>query len=66
MRRGTPVYADALSSLSKREGKQMKYYRVHSEEIAYLTKQPRGIFTAIWKLVDAKMLTEQEKNNEVG
>ena len=38
----------------------MKYYRVHTADIAYITKQPRGIFTAIGKLVDAKMLTEAE------
>ncbi|MBP3742804.1 MAG: hypothetical protein J6J00_07450 [Treponema sp.] len=38
----------------------MKYYRVHTADTAYITKQPRGIFTAIGKLVDAKMLTEAE------
>ena len=37
-----------------------KYYRIHSADIAYLTQQPRGIFTAIWKLVDAKILNEEE------
>ncbi len=39
----------------------MKYFRVHTEDIAYLTKQPRGLFTAIWKLVDAKILSEEEE-----
>ncbi len=39
----------------------MKYYRVHTEDIAYLTQQPRGIFTAIGKLVDAKILSEDEE-----
>ena len=39
----------------------MKYYRVHSEDIAYLTQQPRGIFTAIYKLVEAKILSEDEE-----
>ena len=24
----------------------MKYYRVHTKDCAYITKQPRGIFTA--------------------
>lgn len=39
----------------------MKYYRVHSEDIAYLTNQPRGIFTAVYKLVEAKVVTEDEE-----
>ena len=39
----------------------MKYYRVHTADIAWLTQQPRGIFTAIGKLVDAKTLTEEEE-----
>lgn len=38
----------------------MKYYRVHTADIAYITQQPRGIFTAIGKLVDAKILSEEE------
>ena len=38
----------------------MKYYRVHTADQAYLTKQPRGIFTAIGKLVDAGILTAEE------
>lgn len=38
----------------------MKYYRVHTADIAYITKQPRGIFTAIGKLVDAGTLTDEE------
>ena len=38
----------------------MKYFRVHTSDIAYLTKQPRGIFTKVGKLVDAKTLTEEE------
>ncbi len=38
----------------------MKYYRVHTADIAYYTGQPRGIFVAIWKLVEAKLLTEEE------
>jgi hypothetical protein len=36
------------------------YYRVHTADIAYATKQPRGIFAAIGKLVDGKVLNEEE------
>ena len=39
----------------------MLYYRVHTADIAYITQQPRGIFTAVWKLVEAKLLTEEEE-----
>ena len=39
----------------------MKYYRVHTSDCAYLTGQPRGIFTTVGKLVDAKVLTEEEE-----
>ena len=38
----------------------MKYFRVHTSDIAYLTQQPRGIFTTVGKLVDSKALTEEE------
>ena len=38
----------------------MKYFRIHTDDTAYLTQQPRGIFTAVGRLVDAKLLTEQE------
>lgn len=38
----------------------MKYYRVHTKDIAYITQQPRGIFTAIGKLVDSKTMNEDE------
>lgn len=38
----------------------MTYFRVHSADIAYKTQQPRGLFVAIWYLVDAKKLTEEE------
>ena len=41
----------------------MKYFRVHTEDIAYLTKQPRGLFTAIGKLVDANLLSEKEEKD---
>ena len=38
----------------------MKYFRIHTGDTAYLTQQPRGIFTAVGRLVNAKLLTEQE------
>lgn len=38
----------------------MRYFRVHTADIAYITQQPRGIFTAIGKLVDAGLLTDEE------
>lgn len=38
----------------------MRYYRVHTADIAYITQQPRGIFTTIGKLVDTKILSEEE------
>ncbi|MBO4697640.1 MAG: hypothetical protein J5643_10265 [Lachnospiraceae bacterium] len=38
----------------------MRYYRVHTTDIAYLTQQPRGVFTAIWKLVEEKTMNEEE------
>ena len=38
----------------------MKYYRVHTADIAWMTKQPRGIFAAIGKLIDSGVITEEE------
>ena len=38
----------------------MRYFRVHTADIAYITQQPRGIFTTVGKLVDAKTLSEEE------
>ena len=38
----------------------MTYYRIHTADIAYITQQPRGLFTAIWKLVETKTFTEEE------
>lgn len=38
----------------------MKYYRIHTADIAYMTQQPRGIFTAVWKMVDAGMMNDEE------
>ena len=39
---------------------EMRYFRVHTADIAYITQQPRGIFTAIGKLVDSKNFSEEE------
>ena len=39
----------------------MRYYRIHTADIAYMTKRPRGIFTTVGKLVDGKTLTEDEE-----
>ena len=38
----------------------MKYFRVHTADYAWITKQPRGIFAAIGKLADAKTMDENE------
>ncbi len=38
----------------------MKYFRIHTGDTAYLTQQPRGIFTAVGRLVNAKLLTDEE------
>ena len=38
----------------------MKYYRIHTSDIAYITKQPRGIFTTVGKLADNGILTDEE------
>ncbi len=43
-----------------REKNLWNYFRIHTADIAYITQQPRGIFTAVGKLVDAKMLSEEE------
>ena len=39
----------------------MRYYRIHTADIAYMTKRPRGIFTTVGKLVDSKTFTEDEE-----
>lgn len=38
----------------------MRYFRVHTADIAYITQQPRGIFTTVGKLVDAKTMSDEE------
>ena len=44
----------------EREFPKMKYYRVHTADMAWITKQPRGIFTTVGKLVDAEIPTKEE------
>ena len=38
----------------------MTYFRIHTADKAYLTQQPRGIFAAVSKLIDAGTATEEE------
>ena len=38
----------------------MKYFRIHSNEQAYRTKQPMGLFVSIWTLVDKRIMSEDE------
>ena len=40
---------------------KMRYYRMHTSEIAYKTGLPVGIFVAVWRLVEAKKLTAEEE-----
>jgi hypothetical protein len=39
----------------------MKYYRIHEEEIAWATGKPRGIFVAVWKLLERGLFTKEEE-----
>ena len=47
--------------MTKLERKSMKFYRIYTKENAYVTGQPRGIFTAAWKLVEEGIMNEKEK-----
>ena len=38
----------------------LRYFRVHTNENAYATQRPRGLFVAIGKLVDSKTMDELE------
>lgn len=40
---------------------KMRFYRIHTAEIAYKTGLPVGIFVAVWRLVEAKKLTAEEE-----
>lgn len=39
----------------------MKYFRVHTADTAYKTQQPVGLFVAVWRLVEAKKVTDEEE-----
>ena len=39
----------------------MNYFRVHELDVAFATGQPRGIFVAIWKLLEKGLFTEEEE-----
>lgn len=41
--------------------KKMTYFRIHTSDIAYKTKQPVGLFVAVWRLVEKKILTAEEE-----
>lgn len=36
------------------------YFRIHTKDQAYKTQRPRGLFTAIDKLVDENLLSDEE------
>ena len=44
----------------------MRYFRVHIADIAYITQQPRGIFTAIGKRIYAEMTFYREMAKKYG
>ena len=44
----------------------MRYFRVHTADIAYITQQPRGIFTAIGKRIYAEMTFYREMAKKYG
>ena len=44
----------------------MRYFRVHTADIAYITQQPRGIFTAIGKRFYAEMTFYREMAKKYG
>jgi hypothetical protein len=39
----------------------LNYFRIHTDQVAYWTGQPRGLFVAVWKLVEAKNVTPDEE-----
>lgn len=39
----------------------MKYYRIHEKDIAWATGKPRGVFVAIWKLVEKGLFSKVEE-----
>jgi len=41
--------------------KQYKYFRIHSQNIAYHTQQPRGLFAVVGKLINENKLSAPEE-----
>ncbi len=39
----------------------MKYYRIHEKDVAWATGKPRGVFVAIWKLLEKGLLSDAEE-----
>lgn len=46
--------------LNNLKGTMNNYFRVHTKDIAYRTQQPRGLFTAIGRLVDSHVMSDDE------
>ena len=36
------------------------YFRIHTSDIAYRTQKPRGLFVAVWRLVEEGVLSYEE------
>lgn len=51
-----------VNDFSTQKKKKMEYFRIHTSDVAYMTQQPRGLFTAVGKLVDAKILNNNAGN----
>lgn len=49
-----------LNSIPAKVEDTAKFFRVHTKDLAYATQLPRGLFTAVGKLVDGKVLTARE------
>ena len=44
--------------------RENRYFRIHTADNAYITQRPRGLFTAIGKLVDNGILNEEEVDRD--
>jgi hypothetical protein len=40
--------------------KKYKYYRIHIEDLAYLSQLPKGFFAAVGNLVDSREMSDSE------
>jgi hypothetical protein len=40
--------------------KKIKYYRIHIEDLAYLSQLPKGFFAAVGNLVDSREMSDSE------